>query len=264
MVKVHGQGEPLKKKLEKEERTEQKEDLQKDKKNIALEKYLKDMHSVRNIMYDSIVKSESIEGLGVPGDIFETIIDNLTNDIFIGLFEAGYAIFDTEIMKNIEKDLKFFKERVQNPDIVINTELDKRCNYLLTVLNDINRLLPDRDEGDWNCFSEFNYPDKAIKMKEEEPLIVYGFNGQKIGLSNFSLISTITNILVNRKLIPVIDEDEFLIHGYTWQKNKKSTDLESRLDELVGDFSDRKYSQDEVFEIMDIAKESIRSLKEFE
>lgn len=253
MVNVHGQNN----KKKKDEITEEKNKSQTEK---ILKVLTEEMNDVRNIIYDSISTSSLIASMSVPGHIFDNAVDDLATNIIEGIYENDYVILDRNALGKIESDLKKYIHISEGLDKIIEGELEKRGEYLITVLNDLLKVSNMINEDNWNQFSLFNDEQKALKMKEEEPLLVYSRNeDNQYGISVFSMISTISNFLIGKRISHVIDDETGDVLGITWHKNLKGEVLTQKLNEITLDINDKNISG-KITQLIDLTKQSIQEL----
>lgn len=118
--------------------------------------------------------------------------------------------------------------------------VDKESNYLINFLNDVFKTLELPHEALFNHFMPVKegFERQYLKLEEEENklvLISKVLNKKKtFGMSVFSLISTITNLLYNKRLTFQIDDATGIIVGVQWLKTDKIQEIKDKLKVHVG------------------------------
>jgi len=246
MVKVHGQEESKRKKnkskdkieekknIEKFSETESNEEVKLEKKNKSENKFSEEELKIKTSIYDTLISSSYIKNSGLPGDIFDSIAEDIAENLITGLKQSGFNIINKVKLEEIQNTLLKLNSNPIDKTKIIKEYLDKQGNYLISVINELFQHSHKFYELDFNQFVPFEKPDLVMKMKDEDDQIVIASNEDNTkGLSTFSLISTITDIIMQKRIAFNVDEETGQILGICFWKNIKSESLNKRLESVI-------------------------------
>lgn len=188
------------------------------------------------VLIDSLTDSSMCKKFGLNGDLLQSMVYDTCSSIIDDLRDNGLIIVSNEKVNT-----------VASPEINMNAVsatlreiVDKESNYLINFLNDVFKTLELPHEALFNHFMPVKegFERQYLKLEEEENklvLISKVLNKKKtFGMSVFSLISTITNLLYNKRLTFQIDDATGIIVGVQWLKTDKIQEIKDKLKVHVG------------------------------
>lgn len=189
--------------------------------------------TLEELIYDEILENSIVNGIALPGELFDSFATELSSKILESIKGKGYSLVHKEKEDDLEKALSAYKEFEENKSELIRKEIKRDSEYLIGLFTEIiqnSEPVTDTELSNTILKPKGNKVELYEAIKENDNRVI--LNPSRT-FNVMNIVSTITGILLEKPIAFAFDDETFNLVGVTEYKKPSNDERQINKNDIV-------------------------------